>query len=406
MTLTGKDISQTNEWSESKGSPRNGLTAKIDLGTDLDSLSSAVERALQGADQVLAEAEKASWRVKKNAEDSALRQLEKLRAKQKVLVEPQLPEQVPSGPKEVDMPYTHLMELCADAARKGSAGRIEGQRVLKEMESLGIMPNSATYTSFMNVLAQAASHKKAKMKDGFKVLAEMKDRGLAPTVITYTTLLALIVRACDNGEPVQLKDGFALLDEMEARKIQPERFVMATLMALCAKLVKRGRASVADAEALMARAAELKAVDATTYNNLLCAYGNALNATSGSLSDGYQVPPHSMKRPEGMSTATRSPKDAIPFSSQQQMRPCGLPSRRRAVCLLGAGDEGRAGAGPHAERRRAAGPLHVLHPPRRLLHGHPPQQGEPAGRSRPPSSSAPRLCCSPACMGACMDAAR
>jgi hypothetical protein len=282
MTLTGKDISHTDE-------PRNGLTAKIDLGTDLDSLSSAVERALQGADQVLAEAEKASWRVKKNAEDSAKRQLEKLRAKQKVLVEPQLPEPAPSGPKEVDMPYTHLMELCADAARKGSAGRLEGQRVLKEMESLGIMPNSATYTSLMNVLAQAASHKKAKMKDGFKVLAEMKDRGLAPTVITYTTLLALIVRACDNGEPVQLKDGFSLLDEMEARQVQPERFVMATLMALIAKLIKRGRASIADAEALMARAVELKAVDATTYNNLLCAYGNALNATSGSLSDGYQV---------------------------------------------------------------------------------------------------------------------
>ncbi len=429
MTLTGKDITQRED-------PKNELAAKIDLGTDLDSLSSAVERALQGADQVLAEAEKASWRVKRNAEDSAQRQLEKLRAKQKVQVEPQLPEQAPSGPKEVDMPYTHLMELCADAARKGSAGRPEGMRVLKEMESLGIMPNSATYTSLMNVLAQAASHKKAKMKDGFKVLSEMKDRGLAPTVITYTTLLALIVRACDNGEPVQLKDGFSVLDEMEARQVQPERFVMATLMALVAKLVKRGRASIADAEALMARAAELKAVDATTYNNLLCAYGNALNATWGSISDGYQVlyGSRSTKRRESTCSASRLGRDAaLPCGdalSCSHASPCSAefsthrsraswyllatlrrmplapnPSRAstrartsvswRGFCGTrgggrgqggggcGAGDAGRAGAGPDAERWGAAGPLHLLHPPRHVLHRHPARQGEHASSPAP-----------------------
>ena len=262
---------------------------KVELGTDVDSLASAVERALKGADDVLAEAEKASWRVRRNAEDSAKRQIEKLRSlreKQTVSIEPQIPEQIQ---KEVDRPYTQLMEVCADAAKKGIAGKSDGVRVLKEMENLGVMPNSATYTSLMNVLAQAAAHKKAKLKDGLKILTEMKERGLEPSVVTYTTLLALMVRACDNGEPVQLKDGFDVLEEMEARQVRPERYVMATLMALAAKLVKRGRASTADAEKLMARATALKAVDATTYNNLLCAYGNALNATAGALSDGLQV---------------------------------------------------------------------------------------------------------------------
>jgi hypothetical protein len=271
---------------------QNILTSKIDLGTDIDSLASAVERALQGADQVLAEAEKASWRVKRNAEDSAKRQLEKLRSqreKQTATIEPRIPEQESQAPKEVDKPYTQLMEVCADAAKKGIAGKPEGVRVLKEMEKLGIMPNSATYTSLMNVLAQAAAHNKAKLKDGVKLLVEMKERGLAPSVVTYTTLLALMVRACGNGESVQLKDGYAILAEMEERQVRPERFVMATLMALVAKLVKRGRASPADAEELMARATALKAVDAMTYNNLLCAYGNALNATAGALTDGRQV---------------------------------------------------------------------------------------------------------------------
>ena len=358
---------------------RNTLTSKVDLGTDIDLLASAVERALKGADEVLAEAEKASWRVKRNAEDSAKRQLEKLRSqreKQKASIEPQIPDQTSDAPKEVDKPYTQLMEVCADAAKKGIAGKPEGLRVLKEMESLGIMPNSATYTSLMNVLAQAAAHKKAKLKDGFKLLTEMKERGLEPSVVTYTTLLALMVRACDNGEPVQLKDGYAILGEMEERQIRAERYIMATLMALISKLIKRGRASPADAEALMARATALKAVDATTYNNLLCAYGNALNATAGALSDGLQV-----------------------RALQAEAAPCGRSMRGRRSSrgdrigyksVRAAARACAAGAGADAARRSAGGPVHVHHPARRLLNRHTLQQGASVCPAPPPVRACPR----------------
>jgi hypothetical protein len=286
MTLSEKIV-------ETEGQ-RPSITDSIDLGTDLDILSSAVSKALQEADHVLSAAEKSSWRVKKNAEDAAKRQLEKLRAIRDPSLEPQIPDQdvdAESIDDAIDKPYTHLMDICAEAAKKGIAGKSEGVRVLKEMERLGVMPNSATYTSLLNVLAQAAAHKKSKLRDGLRILAEMKELGLEPSIVSYTALLSLMARSCDHGEKVELKDGWGIISEIETSGLRLDKYATATAMALVAKLVRLGRATPEDAEKLLEKALEAGAAGHAVYNNLLCAYTASLSPSAGSLADASNVSP-------------------------------------------------------------------------------------------------------------------
>ena len=49
-----------------------------------------------------------------------------------------------------------MMEECAAKAKRGAAGKKEAWDVIKDMEKIGVMPNSETFTSLIKTLAKVS----------------------------------------------------------------------------------------------------------------------------------------------------------------------------------------------------------------------------------------------------------
>jgi hypothetical protein len=174
----------------------------------------------------------------------------------------------------------------AKSSTEGRLGELEsapvtpmsGQSILRLMRAEGLAANVWTYTSLLSLYAKCAARGAGhvSLSDALKVREEMAAEGVAPTLPLINNYMSLVAKLAHNAE-AELVDGYKVLDYADAFSIRASVLTLNALTDVAASAALRGKASFADAIAVLERmrACGVKA-DRMSFNTALNALANCV----------------------------------------------------------------------------------------------------------------------------------